>query len=150
MDGADPQTHAAETADPLPEAAREAPAGGKSHDDRIADAIAGLSEHKTTETLDLYLDGLSAEITDDKRFADAAIGKLAELKRTQKPEPGRTPIGTPRIRKDFLRRIAAASGLDVLDLIIDETRGFEWTDPARAELNDAYRARKQELTKGSN
>jgi phage recombination protein Bet len=61
------------------------------------------------------------------------------------PDPKGKKAGTPNLRKQYAKKIGETKDIDVLDVLIDETRGFIWGKEDEAEIAKAYEARKSEL-----
>lgn len=55
------------------------------------------------------------------------------------------PAGTVEQRDAILKSIKASSDAEVLNLVMDESREFEWTVPDLQVLTDAYATRRDEL-----
>jgi phage recombination protein Bet len=68
----------------------------------------------------------------------------AETKTDAKTEKGKV-AGTNEQRDTFVKKFADCKDTEILDLIADEVREFEWTEPDQKVINDAYNKRRGEL-----
>ena len=59
--------------------------------------------------------------------------------------PPKKDAGTPKLRKQYLEKIAATKDGQVLDLLYDETSLYAWSADEQAELTAAYAKRDGEL-----
>lgn len=77
--------------------------------------------------------------------ADSGVGKEPE---TVVPTGGaakKGDIGTPKLRKVYLEKLAGCKDRDVLDLLFDETTMYVWSADDHKLLSDAYATRRIEI-----
>jgi hypothetical protein len=68
------------------------------------------------------------------------------LSGAETPKPAhKGDVGTPKLRKTYLEKIATTKDRDVLDLLFDETTMYVWSVEDHKTLSDAYVTRRIEL-----
>lgn len=111
--------------------------------EELAEAKKQIAEAKDGETMRLYVEGLPEHVRGHEDVTKAFHKRLGELAKaaSQAGKPG-----TPRLKKQFVERMAKCEHLETLDVMIDETRAFVWMKEDEEALKSAYQKRKGELT----
>jgi phage recombination protein Bet len=114
---------------------------------RVAAAVEELKEYADSETMTVFAETLGDDVRQHDDFTKAFAARLAELAKvaSKRIEGGGKAPGTPRLRKQYVDKMEKAADLDFLNVVYDETRGFDWpADDAKA-LSAAYDKRAHEL-----
>jgi hypothetical protein len=90
---------------------------------------------------------LKSALTGDGINLDQPQGQQtkSESKAEAKPQPKPKQPGTNEQRDTFVKKFGDCKDAEILDLVADEMREFEWTEPDQKVLNDAYNKRRGEL-----
>lgn len=124
--------------------------------DAVVFACGKLAEHKDAETMTLFAETLDERVRADEEFTRAFHKRLAELKAgpgpsTALPGSGELPLGkqpgTPRLRKQFVEKIQKADK-DTVDVVLDETRLYLWSNEDAFAIKEAGDARRAALASG--
>lgn len=115
--------------------------------ERVAKAITDLQEHKDTETMRLFAEELPDDVRGHDDFTKAFAKRLGELNAAASKaiEGGGRAPGTPRMRKLYVEKMEKVADLDTLNVMYDETRGFDWPPADGALLSECFEKRKKEL-----
>lgn len=114
-------------------------------------AVAALGDYNSEETIGLYADDLPDAIRASDEFSKGVAKRMAEIKASKaaehpETEPGGKRAGTPKLRKQYVAKIAEIGDLDVLAVAYDETRSFIWGKEDQDALAAAYNDRQKTLS----